>query len=151
MKKAVFPGSFDPLTYGHIDIICRGSLLFDEIIVAIGINAQKNYLYPLEKRLSFIEQAFKDNPAIKVDFYEGLTVDFCKRTGAQYIIRGLRTGADFEYEKTIADANKCLTGIETISLFSAPEHSFISSTIVRDIIKHEGDLSKFIPDYIEKP
>lgn len=151
MKVAVFPGSFDPLTFGHIDIINRGSLLFDEVIVAIGINTQKNYLYPLEKRIAFIEAAFKNNKSISVDCYEGLTIDFCKKRGAQYLLRGLRTGIDFEYEKSIADANKSLSGIETISLFSAPQFAFISSTIVRDIIMHGGDLSKFTPSFIERP
>lgn len=151
MKLAVFPGSFDPITLGHIDIIRRSAELFDRVVVAIGTNAQKCYLYPLDTRKHFIEQAISgiDNAAVEV--YEGLTVDFCRSIGAQFIVRGLRNPADFEYEKAIAQANERLSGIETVNLFSAPEHAFVSSTIVRDIIRNGGNLEGFVPDFVTRP
>ncbi len=148
MKKiALFPGSFDPITIGHESIIRRGLLLFDEIIVAIGINSTKNYYLPLEKRKQLIEQVFAKEKQIKVMSYEGLTVDFCKKVNANYILRGLRTSADFEFERGIAQMNKAMVNtIETIFILSNPEHSAINSTIVRDIVRNGGDASAFIPE-----
>jgi pantetheine-phosphate adenylyltransferase len=148
MKKAVFPGSFDPITLGHVDLVLRSLALFDEIVIAIGTNAAKTSLFSLAERIGFIEKTFGGQPKIKVDTYEGLTADYCKKTGAGFILRGLRNTADFEYEKTIAQANAKLTGIETAFLFSAPEHAFISSSIVRDVIRNGGDCSLFVPSAV---
>jgi len=145
MKKALFPGSFDPLTLGHYDIIRRGVTLFDEVIVAIGINADKKYMFSLDERKQFIKEAFADEPRIKVVTYEGLTVEFCKETGVDYILRGLRNPADFEFEKAIAHTNRKLTQIETVFLLTAAKTSFISSSIVRDVIRNNGDYTKFVP------
>ncbi|MBI2271579.1 MAG: pantetheine-phosphate adenylyltransferase [Bacteroidetes bacterium] len=151
MKKiALFPGSFDPITIGHESIIRRALPLFDEIIVAIGINSTKNYYLPLEKRKSLIQQVFAKESRIKVLSYEGLTVDFCKKVKANYILRGLRTSADFEFERGIAQMNKAMVhDIETIFILSNPEHSAINSTIVRDILRNGGDVSAFIPKGIK--
>lgn len=147
MKKiAVFPGSFDPFTIGHEAIIRRAMPLFDEIIIAVGANALKKNLFSLETRMDMISRVFEKEPRIKVDHYEGLTVDYCKSRGAGYLLRGLRTSADFEFERAIGQVNKSLApGIESVFLLTAPEHSFINSTIVRDIIKNGGDASKFVP------
>jgi len=145
MNRAVFPGSFDPITLGHIDIIERGLTLFDEIIVAIGINAEKKYMWPLEERKKFIEKAFEGYPKIKVASYEGLTADFCKEVNAKFLLRGLRNSLDFSYEKSIAQNNVQLAGIESIFMVSSPEVSHISSTIVRDIARNGGDYSKLVP------
>ena len=147
MKKiAVFPGSFDPFTIGHEGIVRRGLDLFDEIIIAVGANALKTSYYSLETRKKMISKVFKNEPRIKVDHYEGLTVDYCKRKGAGYILRGLRTAADFEFERAIAQVNEAMEpGLESIFLLTVPEHSFINSTIVRDIIRSGGDASKFVP------
>lgn len=146
MKRAVFPGSFDPITLGHVDIIKRGVSFFDEIIIAIGINAAKKYMFSLEKRKHFLEQVFKDDATIKIMTYEGLTVNFCKSQNADFILRGLRNTADFEYEKSIAQANYKLAGIETVFLFSSPDISYISSSIVRDVLQNGGDASAMLPD-----
>lgn len=145
MRKAIFPGSFDPLTLGHHDIISRGAQLFDEVVVAIGINANKKYMFPLEQRVSFIKNAFIGYPNIKVVTYSGLTVDFCKKINAQFILRGLRNPADFEFEKAIAHTNKVLTGIDTIFLLTDASTSFISSSIVRDVIRNNGDYTALVP------
>lgn len=145
MKRAVFPGSFDPITLGHFDIIERGAKLFDEIIIAIGINAEKKYMFPLEIRQQFIEQCFKDNPKIKVVTYSGLTIDFCKENKVNYILRGLRNPADFEFEKAIAHTNRHLSSIETVFLLTAARTSYISSSIVRDVIRNNGDYTKLVP------
>ena len=145
MKKALFPGSFDPLTLGHYDIIKRGVTLFDEVIVAIGINADKQYMFSLDERKQFIKEACADEPRIKVVTYEGLTVEFCKEIGVDYILRGLRNPADFEFEKAIAHTNRKLTQIETVFLLTAAKTSFISSSIVRDVIRNNGDYTKFVP------
>ena len=147
MKKvAVFPGSFDPITIGHEAIIRRALNLFDEIIIAVGANAQKKNFYSLETRKKMIIKVFQNEPRIKVDHYEGLTVDFCKKNGAGFLLRGLRTAADFEFERAIGQVNKSMApGIESVFLLTVPEHSFINSTIVRDIIKNGGDASKFVP------
>ena len=145
MKRAIFPGSFDPLTLGHHDIINRSVKLFDEVIVAIGINADKKYMFSLEKRKRFIEDAFKDEPKVKVVTYKGLTVDFCKENNVEFILRGLRNPADFEFEKAIAHTNRDLAPIETVFLLTAASTSYISSSIVRDVIRNNGDYTKLVP------
>ncbi|WP_412984183.1 pantetheine-phosphate adenylyltransferase [Pontimicrobium sp. IMCC45349] len=145
MKKAIFPGSFDPLTSGHYDIITRGVKLFDEVIVAIGINSAKKYMFSLEERKKFIEEAFADEPKIKVVSYEGLTVDFCKEIGVDFILRGLRNPADFEFEKAIAHTNRDLAPIETVFLLTSAQTSYISSSIVREVIRNNGDYTKLVP------
>lgn len=148
MRIAVFPGSFDPITLGHEDIIKRGSTLFDKIIVAIGVNGEKKYMFPLEERKRFIEEAFKDEPNIEVVTYEGLTIDFCKKVGAKFILRGLRNPADFEFEKAIAHTNRRLSKIETVFLLTAANTSYISSSIVRDVLRNGGDYTKLVPDSV---
>ena len=150
MKKiAVFPGSFDPFTIGHEAIIRRAMSLFDEIIIAVGANALKKNFYSLETRKEMINKVFETEPRVRVDHYEGLTVDFCRKNGAGYLLRGLRTAADFEFERAIGQVNKSIApDIETVFLLTVPEHSFINSTIVRDIIKNGGDASKFVPQSI---
>lgn len=145
MKRAVFPGSFDPITLGHMDIIERGLTLFDEIIVAIGSNADKKYMWSIEERIKYIEKAFEGNPKIKVASYKGLTVDFCKSVDAKFLLRGLRNSLDFSYEKSIAQNNTKLAGVESIFLVCSPEVSHISSTIVRDIARNKGDYSNLVP------
>src|SRR5512133_256960 len=147
MKKvAVFPGSFDPFTIGHEAIIRRAMSLFDEIIIAVGANVLKKNFYSLETRKEMIIKVFRDEPRVSVDHYEGLTADFCRKNGAGYILRGLRTSADFEFERAIGQVNKSMApAIESVFLLTVPEHSFINSTIVRDIIKSGGDASKFVP------
>jgi len=145
MKRAIFPGSFDPITLGHEDIIERGVKLFDELIIAIGINADKNYMFSLEERKKFIEDCFKDNPKIKVVTYEGLTVNFCQENNVDFIFRGLRNPADFEFEKAIAHTNRDLGSIETVFLLTAASTSYISSSIVRDVIRNNGDYTKLVP------
>ncbi len=144
-KIAVFPGSFDPITLGHVDIINRALPLFDTIIIAIGSNASKNHMWSLQDRKTAIETLFKNNDAIKVATYEGLTASFCKKQGAQYILRGLRNSTDFEYEQTIAQANDKVNGIDSVFIISRPEYGFISSSIVRDIAINDGDYSKLVP------
>lgn len=133
IRRAVFPGSFDPLTLGHADIIQRGITLFDELVIAIGINSDKKYMFSLEERKKFITEAFKDEPKISVLTYEGLTVDFCKKINAGFILRGLRNPADFEFEKAIAHTNRKLSEIETVFLLTSSGKSYISSSIVRDV------------------
>lgn len=145
MKRALFPGSFDPITLGHYDIIKRGVHLFDEVVVAIGINSEKSYMFSLADRQRFIEEAFKDEPKVKVMTYEGLTIEFCKKIKAQFILRGLRNPADFEFEKAIAHTNRKLSKIETVFLLTAASTSFISSSIVREVIRNHGDFSGLVP------
>jgi pantetheine-phosphate adenylyltransferase len=147
MKKiAVFPGSFDPFTIGHEGIVIRGLGLFDEIIIAVGANALKKSYYPLNVRKEMIGKVFQNEPRIRVDHYEGLTVDYCRKNGAGYLLRGLRTAADFEFERAIAQVNRALIPeVESIFLLTIPEHSPINSTIVRDIIRSGGDASRFVP------
>jgi len=149
-KIAVFPGTFDPFTLGHESIVNRAQDLFDKIYIAIGNNAQKDALFSLDERKDFINQVFNGNPKIEIVHYEGLTIDFCKKLGANYILRGLRTAADFEYERAIAQVNKAMfEGIETVFLLTMPEHTPINSSIVRDILRHGGDASKFIPKQLK--
>jgi len=148
MRKAIFPGSFDPITLGHEDIIRRGVTLFDEIVIAIGINAEKKYMFSLEERKQFLEETFKDEPKISVITYEGLTIDLCKKIGANFILRGLRNPADFEFEKAIAHANRRMSKIETVFLLTAAKTSFISSSIVRDVIRHKGQYELLVPDAV---
>ncbi|NAS29629.1 pantetheine-phosphate adenylyltransferase [Flavobacteriaceae bacterium R38] len=148
MKRAIFPGSFDPLTLGHYDIIKRGIPLFDEVIVAIGVNSTKKYMFTLEERKKFIENAFKDEPKVKVTTYKGLTVDYCKEINANFILRGLRNPADFEFEKAIAHTNRELSKIETVFLLTAARTSFISSSIVRDVIRNNGDYTVLVPESV---
>lgn len=146
-KIAVFPGSFDPVTKGHEDIIKRAIPLFEKIIVAIGQNQDKKVYFPLQKRLEFLKTVFKDTPTIIIEKYSGLTVDYCKQVGAQYILRGLRTSADFEFERSIAQVNKQLhPDIETIFLLTLPEYTAINSSVVRDILRHGGNPEQFIPE-----
>ncbi len=146
MKIAVFPGSFDPITIGHVSMINRALPLFDKMVIAIGINTSKNKLFPLEQRISWIEEVFKKESKIEVKRFEGLTVDFCKQIGAKYIIRGLRNSSDFDYEKTIAQLNGELNpDVETLFFISYPMYSHISSTIVREIIRVKGDASSLVP------
>ena len=145
-KVAVFPGSFDPFTIGHESIVNRAQVLFDKIYVAVGYNSKKDALYSLDDRKMFINEVFNDNAKIEVVHYEGLTIDFCKEIGANYILRGLRTAADFEYERAIAQVNKAMyEDIETVFFLTMPEHTPINSSIVRDVLRHGGDVSKFIP------
>ena len=135
MKKAIFPGSFDPITLGHVDIINRGVTLFDEVIIAIGENSTKNYMFSLDERIAFIERAFKDNPKVRVMSYSGLTIEFCKEIGVDFILRGLRNPADFEFEKAIAHTNRHLSTLETVFLLTYAQTCFISSSMLREIIR----------------
>lgn len=148
MKKAIFPGSFDPITLGHVDIINRGVTLFDEVIIAIGENSSKNYMFTIEERKQFIENTFKDNPKVTVMTYSGLTIDFCKEIGVEFILRGLRNPADFEFEKAIAQTNRHLSTLETVFLLTSTQTSFISSSIVREIIRYGGDYKKLVPNSV---
>ncbi|WP_366182763.1 pantetheine-phosphate adenylyltransferase [Flavobacterium ovatum] len=145
MRKAIFPGSFDPITLGHEDIIKRAIPLFDEIVIAIGVNAEKKYMFSLKERIRFIEETFKDEPKISVISYEGLTIELCQKINADFILRGLRNPADFEFEKAIAHTNRDLSKIETVFLLTAASTSYISSSIVRDVIRHGGEYQKLVP------
>lgn len=152
MKKAIFPGSFDPITKGHEALVIRGLELFDEIIVAIGTNASKKYLYTLEQRIEFIKQTFKNQPRVSVQSYEGLTIEFCKNVNAKFMLRGLRNSSDFTFEKSISQVNRELNPqIETVFLITSPELSAINSSIVRDIIINNGDASNFLPNGVSLP
>lgn len=148
MKKAIFPGSFDPITLGHLDIVNRGVTLFDEVIIAIGENSSKECMFSLEERKKFIENTFKDNPKVKVVSYQGLTTEFCKEIGVNFILRGLRNPADFEFEKAIAHTNRELSKVETVFLLTSTQTSFISSSIVREIIRFKGDYKKLVPNSV---
>ena len=145
-KIALFPGSFDPITLGHVDIIERAVPLFDEIKIAVGTNSAKNYLFPLEQRVEWIEQTFAHEPKINVITYEGLTVDFAREQGVQFLLRGLRNPADFEFEKAIAQANReMVPDLETVFLLTSARFAYISSSIVREVYNHGGDFQKFVP------
>lgn len=148
MKCAVFPGSFDPITLGHLDILERSIPLFDEIIIGVGSNSEKKYMFPLRKRMAFIEQTFSEYKSISVAKYQGLTIEFCKKVQANFIIRGLRNPADFEFEKAIAHTNRKLSGIETVFLLTSAKTSFISSSIVREIISNRGDYTQLVPSTV---
>jgi pantetheine-phosphate adenylyltransferase len=148
-RVAVFPGSFDPFTIGHEHIVRRALTLFDKVIIAIGTNSEKSGRFPLDQRMNWISQVFDSNLQVSVQNYSGLTVDFCNQNNSKFIIRGLRTSADFEYERAIAQVNKVLMPeIETVFILTAPEHSAITSSLVREIIQHGGDASKFLPKAI---
>jgi pantetheine-phosphate adenylyltransferase len=147
MKRiAVFPGSFDPITRGHENIVRRAARLFDEIVVAIGSNSSKSSMFTLEQRTAWLEEVFLDLPNVRVTSYDGLTIDFASRIGARYLLRGVRNGGDFEYERTIAQMTKAMAPeLETVILFTDPEFAAINSTVVREILKNNGDVSQFIP------
>jgi len=148
MKRAVFPGSFDPITLGHCEIIEKACEIFDEIIVSVGNNSEKDYKFSLDQRLKFISDEFKSNSKVYVEKYEGLTVDFCKIKNIKHIVRGLRNPADFEFEKKIALFNSSLENVETIFFLTSPNNAFISSSMVREIIDNEGDFKKFVPSSV---
>jgi len=149
-KIAVFPGSFDPITKGHVDIVQRALPLFDQIIMAVGINSVKKGLFPLEQRIEWLEAVFADEPKVIVDHFEGLTVNYCEKVSANYLIRGLRNSSDFDYEKTISQLNTIIgKDVDTLFLISKPEYSHISSTIVREIIKGKGATDAFLPEQIK--
>jgi pantetheine-phosphate adenylyltransferase len=147
MKKiAVFPGSFDPITIGHVDLVNRALPIFDQIVIGVGVNSQKKSLFSLEQRVEWLNQVFKNQPQVIVDTFTGLTAHFSKEIGAKYLLRGLRNASDFDYEKTISQLNNIVgDNLETVFLISRPEYSHISSTIVREIIKGGGDASPFLP------
>lgn len=149
MRRAIFPGTFDPFTLGHYSIVQRGLSLFDEIVIGIGHNVSKNTLFTVEKRKQMIEQAFKGDDRIKVLEYDCLTVDFAMQVDAGFILRGLRTVADFEYERTIGDTNRILTGIETVILFTEAAYSHISSTVARDLIRYGKNIDNFLPPNVK--
>jgi pantetheine-phosphate adenylyltransferase len=145
----VFPGSFDPITNGHIDLVQRCLPLFDKVHIAIGINTAKSYLFSIEQRISWLKDIFKNEPKVVIDLFEGLTVNYCKQIGAHYLLRGLRNASDFDYEKTISQLNTIIgDDLETLFLISRPEFSHISSTIVREIIKGKADVGMFVPKVI---
>ena len=150
MKRAIFPGSFDPITLGHVDVINRAMDLFDEIVIAIGINTDKKYLFSVAQRLEFIKETFKDQPKVKVTTYSGLTINYCQEIAVDYILRGLRNPADFEFEKAIAQTNRKLSGIETVFLLTSANTAFISSSIVRDVYRNKGDISALVPPSVAK-
>lgn len=150
-RICLFPGTFDPVTLGHTDIIDRALPLFDELIIGIGINATKVPMFSVEQRVEWIQEIYKNEPKIKVASYEGLTVNFCKAVNARFILRGIRYVSDFEYEKAIADINRKMEHeVETIFLTCSPEYSTIASTLVRDVIRHGGDAAQFLPEPVAK-
>ena len=147
IKKAVFPGSFAPFTKGHESVVLRALPLFDEIVIAVGTNSEKNEYFSLQERCKWIEQVFVNEPKVSVQNYEGLTIDFCEKVKANYILRGLRNSSDFKYEKGIAQMNRSMKNhIDTIFIITEPEVSHISSSLVRDVVKNGGDVSQFVPD-----
>jgi pantetheine-phosphate adenylyltransferase len=149
MRIALFPGTFDPITFGHIDIIERSLPLFDKLFIGIGINSNKEPMFSAEQRISWLEDIFKNEPKIEAVVYEGLTVECCKKIKANYILRGIRYVSDFEYEKAIADMNRSLDGgIETIFLTCLPKFTSVASTLVRDVIRNGGDVSQFVPTVV---
>jgi pantetheine-phosphate adenylyltransferase len=149
-RTALFPGSFDPVTIGHVDIVKRSLSLFDNIVIGIGVNSSKTTLYAIEKRKEWLSKVFEGQEKVRVEQYEGLTVDFCNEIGAKFILRGLRTSADFEFERSIAQMNRSMHGdIETVFILSSPGLSAVNSTIVREIIKNGGEASKFVPAGID--
>lgn len=145
MKRAIFPGSFDPFTIGHYSIVKRGLHIFDEIVIGIGHNQSKRTHFSIEKRIEMIQKAFEGEPRVKVQAYSTITVDFAAEVKADFILRGLRSVGDFEYERTIGDNNRIFTGIETVILFTEAEYAHISSTVARDLISYGKDISSFLP------
>lgn len=151
MRICLFPGTFDPITYGHTDIIDRSLSLFDKVYIGIGVNANKQPMFTTEQRKGWIEEIYKAEPKVGVVIYDGLTVECCKRVNANYILRGIRYVSDFEYEKAIADMNRSLDGIiETVFLTCLPKYTSVASTLVRDVIRNGGDVSQFVPDAVLK-
>lgn len=149
-RIAVFPGSFDPITLGHVSIVERALSIFDKIIISVGVNSEKNNMFSLEQRIKWIQDVFVNEPKITVESYSGLTVEFCKEKNAQFILRGLRTSADFEFERSIGQINKKLEkNIETVFLLTETEHTPVSSSIVRDVIKNNGNISGMVPDVVK--
>lgn len=149
-RIAIFPGSFDPFTIGHESIVNRALPMFDKIVIMLGYNINKQSFYPIEKRLRWINQIFENEAKVEVEAYDGLTVDFCKKVKANYILRGIRTSADFEYERAIAQVNKKMhPDIESVFLLTLPEHTPVMATIVRDVVSHGGDVSMFIPKALD--
>jgi len=145
-RIALFPGTFDPFTVGHESLVRRGLTLVDELVIAIGVNEAKQSYFPVEKRLQMIRDLYQPEPRVRVESYDTLTVDFAREVGASFILRGIRSVADFEYEKTIAHMNQTLSGIETILLFTEPTHVHISSSIVRELLRYGRDVSQFLPE-----
>jgi pantetheine-phosphate adenylyltransferase len=150
-RVALFPGTFDPFTIGHESLVKRGLLLMDEIVIAIGVNDSKKTYFTLDQRIEFITKLYKEEPRVKVASYESLTVDFAKKIGARFILRGIRSVIDFEYEKTIADMNRTISGIETFLLFTEPSLTHISSSHVRELLRYGHDISSFIPKICDEP
>lgn len=146
LRICLFPGTFDPITLGHVDVVRRAVSLFDKLVIGVGINSSKQPMFSVEQRCGWMREIFADDPRIETTGYSGLTVNYCQEIGARYILRGIRYISDFEYEKAIADMNRALApGVETIFLTGAPEYSTVSSTIVRDVIRNGGDVSRFVP------
>ena len=148
MRKAIFPGTFDPFTLGHLDILMRSLSLFDEIVVGVGTNGQKKTMFSSEERVSFIKQSLKNEPKVKVQSFDGLTIDFCKEINASFIVRGIRNNGDFEFEKAIARTNRKLSKIETIFLLTSAKTSYISSSIVRELISNKGNYKLLVPNCV---
>lgn len=149
MKKAIFPGTFDPFTIGHESLVNRGLQIVDEIIISVGVNDAKQTYFSLENRIDMIKKLYQENAHVRVESYDCLTIDFAQQIGADFIIRGIRSVNDFEYEKTIADINRKISGVETLVLFTEPEHTHISSTIVRELLRYKHDISDFVPERIK--
>lgn len=148
-RRAIFPGTFDPFTVGHQSLVDRALTLVDEIVISIGVNLTKKTYFSLEERVAFIEELYRNEPRVQVMLYDSLTVDFAKRIDARFILRGIRTMSDFEYEKHMADVNRELTGIETFILFTEPEYTHISSSIVRELLQYGKDISRFVPQEVQ--
>lgn len=149
IRTAIFPGSFDPFTVGHEDVVRRGLSLFEKIVIAVGYNSNKKDFFPLEDRMRWIRDVFVDDDRVVVEKYEGLTVEFAREIKCTHILRGIRTAADFEYERAIAQVNKAMSGIDSVFLLTTPEHTPVNSGIVRDIVKHGGDAGQFLPEAIK--
>lgn len=146
MRKAIFPGTFDPFTKGHYSVVERALTFIDHVVIAIGVNDNKRTFFPTDKRLAMVRELYKDNPRVSVEAYSNLTIDFAREIGAELIIRGIRTVKDFEYEEAIADVNRKLSGIETILLFTEAELTCISSSVVRELLSYGKDVSDFLPE-----
>ncbi|RYD95662.1 MAG: pantetheine-phosphate adenylyltransferase [Sphingobacteriales bacterium] len=150
MRIALFPGTFDPITLGHVDVIRRAMPLFDKIVIGVGLNSSKQPMFSIEQRLNWINAIFQDTDKVEAHAYEGLTIGYCEKISARFILRGIRYVSDFEYEKGIADMNRMLSKqIETVFLTSSPEYSTVSSTLVRDVIRYNGDVRQFLPEEVQ--